>query len=66
MPLSVAFINPQGIIVNIADMQPGSDDFYCAAKPASYALEMNLGWFLNNRVLPGTPVTGLEAAPPGR
>src|SRR5262245_55189463 len=33
IPLSVAFIDKSGTIVNIADMQPQSEQSHCAAKP---------------------------------
>ncbi|HEY3309413.1 MAG TPA: DUF192 domain-containing protein [Desulfuromonadaceae bacterium] len=66
IPLSVAFIDQKGIIINIANMQPGTYDYYCATEPVPYALEMNLGWFLESKVLPGTAISGLEKAPPGR
>jgi uncharacterized membrane protein (UPF0127 family) len=45
IPLSVAFIDEKGEIVNIADMQPHSEQSHCAARPALYALEMSRGWF---------------------
>ena len=45
IPLSVAFIDERGQIVNIADMQPLDETSHCAARPARYALEMNQGWF---------------------
>ena len=34
IPLSVAFIDEQGAIINIADMQPHSEQSHCAARPA--------------------------------
>lgn len=66
IPLSVAFIGSAGTIINIAEMPPGTDDYYCADKPVRFALEMNIDWFRNNRVAPGTPVRDLKIAPPGR
>ncbi len=45
LPLSAAFIDDDGTIVNIADMQPRSLDSHCSAKPVRYVLEMNQGWF---------------------
>jgi uncharacterized membrane protein (UPF0127 family) len=33
IPLSIAFIEDDGAIVNIADMQPMSEDSHCAARP---------------------------------
>ncbi|RJG01781.1 DUF192 domain-containing protein [Noviherbaspirillum sedimenti] len=59
LPLSVAFIDEQGKIVNIADMQPHSTESHCGDKPVKYALEMNQGWFKQKNIKPGTVVDGL-------
>lgn len=59
IPLSVAFIDENGKIVNIEDMQPQSLDSHCAKKPVRYALEMNLGWFKQKNIKPGTVIEGL-------
>ena len=59
LPLSVAFIDADGKIVNIEDMQPKTLDSHCSAKPVKYALEMNLGWFKQKNVKPGSDVKGL-------
>lgn len=66
LPLSVAFIDASGRIINIAQMQPLSEDNHCATQPARYALEMNKGWFADKGVVPGAKVVGLEALPPPR
>lgn len=62
IPLSVAFIDSDGIIVNIEDMQPHTRDSHTAAKPVRYALEMNLGWFRKRGIVPGMKITGLDRA----
>lgn len=59
IPLSVAFIDEQGKIVNIADMQPHSTESHCGSKAVKYALEMNQGWFKQKNIKPGTQVDGL-------
>jgi uncharacterized membrane protein (UPF0127 family) len=66
VPLSVAFIDERGVIVNIADMQPRSDDSHCATRPARYALEMNQGWFAAKGIKPGAKLSGIEKAPAPR
>ncbi len=66
IPLSVAFIDAQGHILNIEDMQPNTRDYHCSRAPAQYALEMNLGWFHENNVKTGDKVQGLERLPPGQ
>jgi len=62
IPLSIAFLDDRGAIVNIADMQPQSEDLHCSARPVRYALEMNQGWFAAKRIAPGATVKGLEQA----
>ena len=59
IPLSVAFLDAQGTIVSIADMQPHSEQSHCAAKPALYALEMTQGWFAQRGIKPGAKLGGL-------
>ena len=64
IPLSVAFIDETGAIINIADMQPHSEQSHCAARPARYALEMNKGWFAQRGIKPGARLRGLEKLAP--
>ena len=63
IPLSVAFIDEEGVIINIEDMQPQTEDNHCAKVPARYALEMNLGWFAQRGLKPGTKLSGINKAP---
>lgn len=63
LPLSVAFLNEQGVIINIEDMQPQTENNHCAKVPARYALEMNLGWFAGKGIKPGTRIGGIEQSP---
>jgi len=60
IPLSVAFIDERGAIINIADMQPHSEQSHCAARPARYALEMTQGWFAQRGIRAGARLRGLE------
>jgi hypothetical protein len=64
IPLSVAFIDEAGAIINIADMQPHSEQSHCAARPARYALEMNKGWVAQRGIKPGARLRGLEKLAP--
>ena len=64
IPLSVAFIDESGAIVNIADMQPQTEQSHCAARPARFALEMNKGWFAERGIKPGAKLRGLEKLTP--
>lgn len=59
IPLSVAFIDQNGKIVNIEEMKAQSLESHCAAKPVVYALEMNRGWFSQKNIKPGTVIDGL-------
>jgi uncharacterized membrane protein (UPF0127 family) len=47
IPLSIAYINSEGRIVDIQEMKPFDDELphYVSAKPARYALEVNRGFF---------------------
>ena len=60
IPLSVAFLDEQGTIINIADMQPHSEQTHCSARPALYALEMTRGWFAERGIKPGAKLGGLD------
>ena len=62
IPLSVAFLDAQGTIINIADMQPHSEQSHCASRPALYALEMTQGWFAQRGIKPGTKLGGIDQA----
>jgi uncharacterized membrane protein (UPF0127 family) len=61
IPLSVAFIDGEGRILNILDMEPKTTDTHTAAGPARYAIETNKGWFAQKKIKPGDKVTGLPA-----
>jgi uncharacterized membrane protein (UPF0127 family) len=58
LPLSIAFIDEAGQIVNLADMQPQTETNHCATKPVRYALEMNQGWFSGKGIKAGAVVKG--------
>jgi uncharacterized protein len=58
LPLSIAFIADDGVIVNIADMLPLSESNHCSAKPIRYALEMHQGWFAKRGMKAGFKLKG--------
>jgi uncharacterized membrane protein (UPF0127 family) len=62
IPLSVAFLDGQGVILNILDMEPHTLTPNMSAGPALYAIETNKGWFAERKVKPGDRVTGLPRA----
>ena len=55
IPLSVAFMDSEGRIVDIQDMKPLDDDppHYVSAEPAQYALEVNQGFFEEHEIKVG-------------
>jgi uncharacterized membrane protein (UPF0127 family) len=58
LPLSIAFIADDGRVVNLADMQPRSEQSHCSAEPVRFALEMNQGWFAKRAIVPGFKLKG--------
>lgn len=59
LPLSIAFIDDAGRIINLRDMQPLSDTDHCPEEPMRYALEMPQGWFHQYGIQAGALVEGL-------
>lgn len=45
IPLTAAFLDADGRILNLEDMAPGTTQSHCSAGPVLYVLEMNRGWF---------------------
>lgn len=66
LPLSVAFLDDNGVVINVEDMQPQTEDSHCARRPARFALEMNLGWFRERGIKSGSKIGGIERAPQPR
>ena len=50
IPLSIAYIDGSGTIVDIQDMQPLDETSHPSAAPAKYALEVNQGFFGENGI----------------
>jgi hypothetical protein len=54
IPLSAAFLDAEGHVVNVVDMDPFDDTTaHRSAGPVRYALETNRGWFTERGVAPG-------------
>lgn len=66
LPLSIAFINAQGIIINIADMQPNTTTIHLAQGDALYALEMNRGWFAKRGIKRGDAIRRPQLKSPNK
>jgi uncharacterized membrane protein (UPF0127 family) len=62
VPLSIAFIDADGRILNIEDMAPRDETGVPSRGAALYALEMRKGWFADRGVVAGARVTGLPPA----
>lgn len=57
IPLSIAFLDAGGYILNILEMKPmNTDTFYRSSAPARYALEMSAKWFAEHYVEVGDRV----------
>jgi uncharacterized membrane protein (UPF0127 family) len=58
LPLTAAFVDDDGTIVNLEDMKPQTLDAHCSAKPVRFVLEMNQGWFAKKGIKPGSKLSG--------
>ena len=57
IPLSIAFVDNAGQIMNIQDMTPmQTEELYSSQGPARYAIEVNQGWFERNGIAAGDQV----------
>jgi len=59
LPLSAAFMDEQGRIVDVIDLEPLSTAIRCSREPARYALEVNQGWFGQHQQGVGDQVKGI-------
>ncbi len=50
IPLSIAFVTAGGVIIDIQDMEPLSEERITAPRPYRFAVEVNQGWFADNDV----------------
>ena len=64
VPLSVAFLDEHGRVINTDEMVPRTDTSHCAAGPARFVLEMPAGWFLQHGVGGGTRLNFTVAPAP--
>ncbi len=62
IPLSIAYIDAEGRIVDIKDMEPFDETPVPSAEPAQYALEVNQGFFAEQ----GIEVGDVAELPPAR
>ena len=58
LPLTAAFVDDDGTIVNLADMKPQTTTSHCSLKPVRYVLEMHQGWFEKRGIKAGAQLGG--------
>ena len=60
IPLSIAFVDANGRILNIEDMRPLDESTHWSRGVAQYAIEMRQGWFAAKGIAAGDLVEGLR------
>jgi len=56
IPLSIAFVDKDGVIVHIEDMEPQTEDLHLSPSLYRYAIEVNQGWYADNGLAAGDTV----------
>jgi uncharacterized membrane protein (UPF0127 family) len=57
IPLSIAFLDESGRIINLQNMTPmQTDKRYYSSRPAKYAIEVNQGWYDAHEIVIGDTV----------
>lgn len=64
IPLSLAFINKDGFILQIEQLSPESTHLACSEYPIRYALEVQQGWFYEQNIDVGAKVEGINRSTP--
>jgi len=59
IPLSIAFLDANGRILNIEDMSPQTETTHWSKGSGLYALEMRKGWFVERGIKSGDRVEGV-------
>ena len=60
IPLSIAYADDDGVILNIEDLHPQDLRGVVSHGPAAYALEMDQGWFEKNGISIGDKIEGKD------
>jgi uncharacterized membrane protein (UPF0127 family) len=58
LPLSIAFLEEDGTILKIADLEPHDLESESSGHPVRFVLEVNQGWFRERGIAPGTRFEG--------
>lgn len=61
IPLSIAFIDSDGVIFQIERMRPLDETGVCSTQPARFALEVNRGWFRRNMIGLGDRIENIDS-----
>jgi uncharacterized membrane protein (UPF0127 family) len=57
LPLSAAYIDPEGVILEIHDLQPhNTNSVWASSDRVQFVLEVNQGWFGRHKVTTGMVV----------
>ena len=56
IPLSIAFIDGDGLITQIEEMMPMTETLHVSSHPVRFALEVNQGWFRAHGITVGDTV----------
>ena len=57
LPLSAAYIDPEGVILEIHDLQPhNTNSVVASSERVQFVLETNQGWFRRHNIAPGTVI----------
>jgi len=58
LPLSVAFLDEDGTILKVADLEPHDLEGESSGHPVRFVLEVNQGWFAERGLGPGARFAG--------
>ena len=58
LPLSIAFIDDDGTILKLADLEPHDLDGESSDHPVRFVLEVRQGWFAERGIAPGDRLAG--------
>ena len=61
IPLSLAYIDSEGVIFQIEEMEPLDETSVVSMRPARFVLEVNRGWFRKHGVGIGDRISNLAA-----
>ena len=63
LKVTADFVADDGVVGNLEDMKPHTNENHCSTKPVRYVLEMNKGWFAKRGIKPGSKIAGRPFSP---